>query len=181
MAPVREIVADLDAAGRGLTAREGLAPDEVEVLHFADVCHVGQGYHLEVPFEPGADDALERLYADFLTAHERVHGHAVEAPARFVNIRAVHRQRMPDPAGAAPGTAGAADRNPGGTDSDGRRMVRFPDEPAPIETRIVARESLAAGDRLAGPAIVEQDDTTTLVPPGWTAWTGDGGIMTLSP
>ena len=182
MAPVRDIVADLDAAGRRLTEREGLAPDEVEVLHFADVCHVGQGYHLEVPFEPATDDALERLYADFLSAHERVHGHAVAAPARFVNIRAVHRQRMPDTAvAAAPGTAGATDRNAGGMDSDGRRMVRFPDEPAPMETRIVARESLAAGDRLAGPAIVEQDDTTTLIPPGWTAWTGDGGIMTLTP
>ena len=206
MAPVRRIVADLDADGRTLIEREGLSPDrDVEVLHFADVCHVGQGYHLEVPFDPGADDGLERLYADFLAAHERVHGHAVEAPARFVNLRAVHRQRMP----AAPATraAGAAPRAPredgrresaqapaaetggygggaGRDDSGGgdtRRAVRFPDEPAPIETRIVARAALAAGDRLAGPAIVEQDDTTTLIPPGWTALTAQDGIMTLAP
>ena len=53
MAPVRRIVADLDAAGRTLIEREGLSPDrDVEVLHFADICHVGQGYHLEVPFDP---------------------------------------------------------------------------------------------------------------------------------
>ena len=231
MAPVRRIVADLDAAGRKLMEREGLSPDDdVDVLHFADVCHVGQGYHLEVPFDPGADDGLERLYADFLAAHERVHGHAVAAPARFVNVRAVHRQRMscaavaaaPGKPSAAPGTSrspsetgarsgkasgsagvglgrpagacadGAADgagfpgveaggTNPGGTGSGDRRMVRFPDEPAPVETRIVARDSLAPGDRLPGPAIVEQDDTTTLVPPGWTALTGDDGIMILEP
>ena len=106
MAPVRSIVADLDAAGRRLMEREGLSPErDVEVLHFADVCHVGQGYHLEVAFDPGAGDGLERLYADFLAAHERVHGHAVEAPARFVNLRAVHRQRMPGtPAGPTAGT-----------------------------------------------------------------------------
>ena len=235
MAPVRRIVADLDAAGRKLMEREGLSPDDdVDVLHFADVCHVGQGYHLEVPFDPGADDGLERLYADFLAAHERVHGHAVAAPARFVNVRAVHRQRMscaavaaaPGKPSAAPGASrspsetgarsgkasgsagvglgrpagacadGAADgatdgagfpgveaggTNPGGTGSGDRRMVRFPDEPAPVETRIVARDSLALGDRLPGPAIVEQDDTTTLVPPGWTALTGDDGIMILEP
>ena len=216
MAPVRRIVADLDSAGRRLIEREGLSPErDVEVLHFADVCHVGQGYHLEVPFDPAADDGLERLYADFLAAHERVHGHAVEAPARFVNLRAVHRQRMPGvPAAAAAGTGaraageGRAAREAGGeegaqgsavgTDRSGgepppggrggsgggdaaRRAVRFPDEPAPIETRIVARSALAAGDRLAGPAVVEQDDTTTLIPPGWTALTGPGGIMTLSP
>ena len=220
IAPVRRIVADLDAAGRKLTEREGLAADEIEILHFADVCHVGQGYFLEVAFDPHADDGLERLYADFLAAHERVHGHAVEAPARFVNLRAVHRQRMPDaaaaptagessgaglPGGAACGTGSrgtdaATSRDSGmGSDDSGvaadgaggtsreiagagtRRMVRFPDEPGRVETRIVARDALVAGDTLRGPAIVEQDDTTTLVPPGWTAAAGDGGIMTLVP
>ena len=187
IAPVRRIVADLDAAGRKLTEREGLASDEIEVLHFADVCHVGQGYFLEVPFDPHADDGLERLYADFLAAHERVHGHAVEAPARFVNVRAVHRQRMPElELAPSSGETGMAERPvPGGGSermvSGGRRMVRFPDEPGRVETRIVARDSLVAGDMLRGPTIVEQDDTTTLVPPGWTAAAGDGGIMTLVP
>ena len=179
MAPVRRIVADLDAAGRELTEREGLAPEEVEILHFADVCHVGQGYFLEVPFDPGAGDGIERLYADFLAAHERVHGHAVEAPARFVNVRAVHRQRM---AGAATATAPASGgAGPGRGGSIARRMVWFPDEPVRVATRIVARAALAAGDRLRGPAIVEQDDTTTLIPPGWSALVGGGGIMTLAP
>ena len=231
VAPLRHIVAELDTAARKLTEREGLAPDGVAVLHFADVCHVGQGYHLEVPFDAGADDGLERLYADFLAAHERVHGHAVEAPARFVNVRAVHRQRMPGVAvtpaaavatgtredaatperpnapetgtrsGMTPGGAGdggtgpdsalpnrtgdgdgkTGRTNPDGASSGDRRMVRFPDEPAEVESRIVARDSLVTGDRLQGPVIVEQDDTTTLIPPGWTALTGDGGIMTLAP
>ena len=188
LAPVRRIVADLDAAGRKLMEREGLSPDDdVEVLHFADVCHVGQGYHLEVPFEPGVEDALERLYADFLAAHERVHGHAVEAPARFVNVRAVHRQRMPDTAGAPAPASGTGSGlpgegpNPAGTGNGTHRTARFPDEPAPIETRVIARDSLSAGVRLAGPAIVEQEDTTTLIPPGWTAVAGNGGILTLTP
>ena len=198
MAPVRRIVADLDAAGRKLMEREGLSPDDdVEVLHFADVCHVGQGYHLEVPFEPGVEDALERLYADFLAAHERVHGHAVEAPARFVNVRAVHRQRMARLPATARAREGDVTLRPDavpretGPDSNGagsasarceaRRVVRFADEPSPLETRIVARDTLAAAGRLEGPAIIEQDDTTTLVPPGWTAATDEGGIMTLTP
>ena len=202
MTPVRRMVGELDAAGRKLTEREGLAPDEVETLHFADVCHVGQGYFLEVPFDPGADDGIERLYADFLAVHERVHGHAVAAPARFVNLRAVHRQRMADfvvatatggtgsggrtgagPSSGAPGVAAArtAGPVPASDVSGARRMVRFPDEPDRIEARIVSRDSLVPGDRLRGPAIVEQDDTTTLIPPGWFAVSGDGGVMILSP
>ena len=202
MTPVRRMVAELDAAGRKLTEREGLAPDEVETLHFADVCHVGQGYFLEVPFDPGADDGIERLYADFLAAHERVHGHAVQAPARFVNLRAVHRQRMAGsvvatatggtgsrgstgagPSSGAPGVAAARTTGPvpASNVSGARRMVRFPDEPGRIEARIVSRDSLVPGDRLRGPAIVEQDDATTLIPPGWSAVSGDRGVMILSP
>ena len=193
IAPVRRIVADLDAAGRELTEREGLAFDEIEILHFADVCHVGQGYFLEVPFDPHADDGLERLYADFLAAHERVHGHAVEAPARFVNVRAVHRQRMPAlalaPSCGETGTAESpgvvtGSRGSGAADAPvagGGRLVLFPDEPGRVETRIVARESFLAGCRMPGPAIVEQDDTTTLIPPGWTALTEDGEAMMIFP
>ena len=251
MARVRRVVAELDLAGRGLMEREGVAAEDTEVLHFADVCHVGQGYHLEVPLDVSADDGIERLYADFLAAHERVHGHAVEAPARFVNIRVVHRQRMPPAAAGAPGQEGAGipgrSDAPEGTDTpgkdtgapesekafslgmaqrdtdlgadagtddmpldgpnrahgkaggasrsgmsgvrtreagasrDGRRLVRFPDEPSRIETRIVARDALTAGDRLEGPAIVEQDDTTTLIPPGWIALVGPHQAMTLAP
>ena len=202
MVAVRRVAAELDAAGRALMAREGLGPDETEVLHFADVCYTGQGYFLEVPFHPGADDGLERLHADFLAAHERVHGHAVDAPARFVNVRAVHRQRMPSPenARACDGTGGSQRPNAGprsdgsvlmaarttgrgdGSPGSGRhRMVRLPDEPGRIETRIVGRDALVVGDRLQGPAIVEQDDTTTLIPPGWTAFARDGGILTLVP
>ena len=202
MAPVRRIVAELDAAGRKLTEREGMACDEIEILHYADVCHVGQGYFLEVPFHPDADDGIERLYTDFLATHERVHGHAVEAPARFVNLRSVHRQRMaatavasatgatdaPEPprpdsshGGPAAPESRAGGRARASRVSDGRRPVRFPDEPDRIETRIVSRDLLVAGDRLRGPAIVEQDDTTTLVPPGWSAVSGAGGVMILSP
>ena len=202
MGPVRGIVAELDAAGRELTVREGMDPDDIEILHFADVCHVGQGYFLEVPFDPGADDGIERLHADFLATHERVHGHAVEAPARFVNLRSVHRQRiaatavasatgtMDTPEHARSATSPDAPSTPtlataatvrAGRVSDSRRAVRFPDEPGRIETRIVSRETLVSGDRLRGPAIVEQDDTTTLVPPGWSAVSGDGGVMILSP
>ena len=238
MARVRRVADELDAAARGLMEREGIAARDVEVLHFADVCHVGQGYHLEVPLDLGAAGGLDRVYADFLAAHERVYGHAVQAPARFVNIRTVHRQRMPRAAAApaagkaagvarpagGPGTglhatggaawerssgpespagnpeagrhpgadaSGAGGAGPPGTSPDGTRsghagtgrcrMVRFPDATGRVETRIVARAALAPGDRITGPAIVEQDDTTTLIPPGWSALAGDGGVMTLAP
>ena len=224
MSKVRRVLNALDSQARRLMASEGVAPDDVEVLHFADVCHIGQGYHLEVPLDVGAASGLERLYADFLAAHERVHGHAVEAPARFVNLRSVHRQRTSrtangpfagsvDAAGhgkrsrASPSPAdgiareGSRPTGQGGSPADGfnagevtvttaghgpgsmirRRMVRFPEEASRVETCLTFRDALAPGVWLSGPAIVEQDDTTTLVPPGWRALTKESGAMVLSP
>jgi N-methylhydantoinase A len=43
---------------------------------------------------------------------------------------------------------------------------------------VVARDTLRVGDRTAGPALVTEDETTTVVPPGWTAaMEADGGLM----
>ena len=224
MADVRRVAEGLDATAAALMEREGVPAAEVEVLHYADVCHIGQGYHLEVPLHLDAEDGLERLYEDFLAAHERVHGHAVAAPARFVNIRSVHRQRMsrrvdPGAAGSASAASGAASNAPGIESSGeapgelltseaspeadsplritgrrcradagaarsgerGIRMVRFPDAAERLSTRILARSALVPGKGAEGPAIVEQDDTTTLVPPGWTAIADKRGTMILVP
>ncbi len=38
-----------------------------------------------------------------------------------------------------------------------------------VDCPIYARDALRPGNRFAGPAIVEQMDATTLVPPGWSA------------
>jgi N-methylhydantoinase A/oxoprolinase/acetone carboxylase beta subunit len=219
MADVRRVAKGLDATAGELMEREGVPAGEVEVLHYADVCHIGQGYHLEVPLHLDAADGLDRLYEDFLAAHERVHGHAVAAPARFVNIRSVHRQREPGATGSASATSGSAgnapgiestakapgefstsepspeadsplritekrsraDAGPARSGERGTRMVRFSDAPERLSTRILARRELVPGKGAEGPAIIEQDDTTTLVPPGWTALADDQGTMILAP
>jgi len=49
-----------------------------------------------------------------------------------------------------------------------RRMVFFK-ETDWVETPIYAREKLVSGNRVEGPAVVEQYDATTVIPPGWNA------------
>jgi N-methylhydantoinase A/oxoprolinase/acetone carboxylase beta subunit len=44
---------------------------------------------------------------------------------------------------------------------------------------VYRRDGLAAGERLAGPAIVEEMGATTVVPPGWTGTVGGFGELTL--
>jgi N-methylhydantoinase A/oxoprolinase/acetone carboxylase beta subunit len=48
-----------------------------------------------------------------------------------------------------------------------------------LETAIHPRHALAPGVRLEGPAVVEQADTTTVVPPGWAGQADRFGNLVL--
>lgn len=76
---------------RELMAAEGIAPDQVQISYHADICYIGQSYHLEVPVDMRASDTMAKLYADFLEAHDRVYGHSTETPAKLVNVRTIHQ------------------------------------------------------------------------------------------
>jgi N-methylhydantoinase A/oxoprolinase/acetone carboxylase beta subunit len=172
----RAVLGRLDESCAGLMRQEAVAlaaaPRNMAIRYAADVCYVGQGYHLEIPLHDGDPDPLGRLYRDFLAAHDRVYGHATEAPARLVNLRAIHRAE----AGAAvpwPATPARA------TAPKGRRPVLI-DAAAGFEAaEVYERAALASGMILDGAAIIEQPDTTTLVPRGWRCSAGDGGCLHL--
>jgi N-methylhydantoinase A/oxoprolinase/acetone carboxylase beta subunit len=152
---------------------EGIAPERCEIAYTADVCYVGQSYHLEVPLSSGAPDPLAALYHDFRAAHDRVYGHSTEAPARIVNLRTIHRSavaKAPPERYASLGGAAKA-----------RRRILTAESGGFVEAEIYDRNSLAPGTRLAGPAIVEQGDTTTLIEPGWRAEVAPNGSLILSP
>ena len=170
---VEAALAALDRDCARLMAGEGVAPGSAELRHFADVCYIGQGYHLEIPLSDHEPEPLAALYRDFLAAHDRVYGHATEAPARIVNLRAVHRVAMPPPAFAAPVMSAARPSR--------RRRVLI-DAASGFETAAVYdRAGLAPGVAIAGPAIVEQPDTTTLVPTGWGCRVAGNGNLLLEP
>jgi N-methylhydantoinase A len=174
---VRATLARLDAEAGRLMAGEAVAAAAARIQYFADVCYVGQSHHLEVPLDPGEPDALQRLYGDFLATHDRVYGYAAEAPARLVNLRSVHR--------AEPSRGGAAEPEPPAARTlpvpVGRRTILLPDPVGRAEAAIHRRERLPQGALLAGPAIIEQADTTTLLPPGWQAAVLASGHMLLTP
>ena len=175
---IEAVLAELDAGCARLMAGEGVAAGSIVARHFADLCYIGQGYHLEIPLRETESQAgsqpLEALYRDFLAAHDRVYGYAAEVPARFVNLRAVHRVAPPALATAplAPATGGRPPRS--------RRVLTDPT--IGFETAAIHdRASLAAGGEIAGPAIIEQPDTTTLVPGRWRCRVERGGNLLLEP
>lgn len=157
---VRAALAHLDRECAQLMALDRVDPAATTIRYFADMWYIGQSYHLAVPLEPADPDPLTRLYRDFLTLHDRIYGHRTEQPAAIVNLRSVHS------AGRVP-TAGYDVFGPAAPAVASDRPARF--ESGRVSASIHARSSLPAGSRLAGPAIIQQPDTTTLVPPGWEA------------
>lgn len=59
----------------------------------------------------------------------------------------------------------------------GRRAVHFD---SPLDCPFYARAKLRAGDEIDGPAVIEQMDSTTLVPPGMRASADASGSLTLA-
>ncbi len=173
-ADVRDVLDELDRSCARLMAEENVGGLRTAVRYSADVWYVGQSYHLEVPLDTDAPDPLANLYRDFLALHDRIYGHATEQPAAMVNLRSVHR------AGGGghldEGTYRPLDANP----RKPPRPIRVAGARAPVQAAIYQRAAMPIGLTFAGPAIVEQDDTTTLVEPGWRGTVLDNGNLLLT-
>jgi N-methylhydantoinase A len=140
-------------------ARHGAGAGPATLRHAADMRYVGQSYEIEVPVDPawltpGGDAALS---AAFHQVHERVFGHADrEAPAEIVNLRVqlrAERARVP--------LREIASRSAAPVPHASRRIWL---DGRPMDARIFDRAALGRGARLTGPVVVEQPDTTVLVP-----------------
>ncbi len=164
-----------DLAGRGQVWRDGEGLGEEAVLEWRlDMRYRGQSFELTVPVPAGALDegGLVQAVADFHRRHLAVNGYEVaEHEVEIVTLRhVVSAARPPIPAETI------------ATNSEpcplGERAVWFPDGGF-IETPVLNRESLPAGCRPTGPLVIEQMDTTTLVPPGTVVTVDAGGNLSL--
>jgi N-methylhydantoinase A/oxoprolinase/acetone carboxylase beta subunit len=175
---IEEALAALDARCAALMRQEGLEPGGYEVRHSADLCYIGQSHTLEVPLELARlQDGLAPAYEDFLRTHDAVYGHGERVPARFVNLRSVATARS----GEAPlAEAPRADADARAV-AKGRRSIVAGKRGLRLLADVYERGDLPSGAEFAGPAIVEQFDSTTLIEPGWGAKVTTGGTLILEP
>ncbi len=145
--------------------------DEVAIERAADLRYRGQSYELTVEVgDPLDGAALSAAVERFHAAHERRYGHAMaDEPLEAVTLRATGR--VPTPS-LAERTAESDDRSLQGT-----RTVRFADGERDAE--IHRRSALSPGETVAGPAVLEETGSTTLVPPDATARVSDDGSVVI--
>ncbi len=160
--------AGLEAAIRADLAADGHDAADVALTRLADLRYAGQAHELSVPYAvtaAGAPDFAAMAEA-FAAEHRRTYGHAAEAEAvECVALRI--KGRVIAGAGAVPDTAHAllTTRKSGAAAS---RLAYFGPAAGQVSVPVIARADLAAGER-HGPLIVEEYDSTCVVPPGWRA------------
>ena len=161
--------ARLDAEAREQLRRDGVADEQITLLHAADARYVGQGYELRVGMTTGTfdTDAMSAFTAEFNRLHEEEYGHVFpENPIQIVNIRVVAVGEMPKlPALPAPATTTLADAR------IDEAPVQFTEDGSVVSrpTAFYHREQLPVGEVVQGPAVLVQFDSTVVVPPGSSA------------
>ena len=148
---------------------EAVPPDARRVARTVDMRYAGQNYELSVPLPDGPVTMaiLDALAAGFAAAHERMYGFIAEGETvQLVTYRVEATGVVPKAAFRA-----APDAGPDASAAVvGRRDVWLPEAGGFVSCPVYDREKLRPGNRIEGPAIVEQMDATTVVLPDMTAY-----------
>jgi N-methylhydantoinase A len=161
---VATALSELLARAHAWAADEQLDPATLLIDRMLELRYRGQSSELRIPLPDDVADPLLHTVAGFHAEHQRRFGYAMtDRPVEIVTARltAVATRPTPPP---EPTAAPADTPRP----VPGVRPVWFA-ATGFVATPIHDRGAIRRTDRIAGPAIIEQMDTTTVVPPGWTA------------
>ena len=155
---------------------QGFRSDEVAFVREVDARYPGQGFEIRVVVNVDLDfDLTNDIARKFHTRHREIYGHSSDGESvEIVSYRIRAIIAMPQ---YHPSTTDAEGES--GQISIDRRDVYFGAANGFVSAQICNRASLRKSDLLMGPSIVEQEDTTTVVPPGWVAAMDDYGTLVM--
>jgi N-methylhydantoinase A len=158
--------------------REATIATHRSLLVSADARYPRQNFELTLSLPgPRLDrDSLDTLAAAFHQQHEKSYGFChPQSDVQLVNLRVTaHGEvRKPPIPRITAGTATVPEDA-----VVGHRPVDF-GGPGPVRTVVLDREQLLAGNVIAGPAVIEQLDATTVLPPGSSAVVDDFGNLLI--
>ncbi len=161
---------ELEAQARAQLEADGVPADRLVIQRVADCRYLGQGYELRVDVGSGEIDSawIEKARADFHDTHEREYSRRFEeSDIEIPNVRVRAIGLMPPL--ATPETEDGSESAGDALRHEGEAWFLVGGGLAQVPTRYYDRSALKAGNRLDGPAIVNQYDSTTVIPPGLTA------------
>ncbi len=164
--------ARLETEASGLLATSASVTSNFEFYHELDMRYRGQAYNLTVPFAPRpvTAETVAAAEAAFEEEHRRLYDYTptvTETDIVTLRLRALARISDIDWTVA----------------EDGRRVAvagtRRVYHGGWREWTAAGREALAQGDTIAAETIIEQEDTTVVIPPGWSGSVGTAGTLVL--
>ena len=174
----------LDGLFRGLEARgtedlksDGFGPDRISVRRSLDMRYVGQVHECTVDVDPFPLDeaALERLKRAFHARHEELYTYSEPGSmVEVVNVESAIWGQVDKPKRMSIAAGMGAEKAIAGM----REMI-FTADGARRATPVYAGDLLGAGDRIVGPAVIEEITTTIVIEPGWTAELHGSGVYVL--
>ncbi len=157
----------LEARGRGDLQADGFTEDRISVRRSLDMRYVGQVHECTVDIEPFdvTEEALERLKAAFHARHEELYTYAEPHSA----VEVVNVESAITGAVDKPGRMTVARGNGAHAALKGTREMFFSADGIAHETPVYDGALLGAGDRISGPAVIQEVTTTIVIEPGWVA------------
>jgi N-methylhydantoinase A len=169
-ARVAAVYAELERESSELLAAESIAEADRYFARSADMRYVGQEYFVSVPVAASVE--LDEVDRSFHEAHRVRYGHSTPgAPVEFVNLRVAGMGRIGVPAAPTPPAGGEEP-------ALGRRAVVFAAESH--DTPVLLRGGLEAGAAHEGPLVIEEESSTTVVPPGYATAVDEHGNLLIT-
>ena len=176
-AEVKKILKELAEHAAETLDAEKVPRSEQSASYQVDVRYHGQGLLLTLDIEANSlqKKGLDSIGAEFDEMHRKLFTFALEADKEIVNLRAVVQGKAT--------VIKAQSIEPGTTDATaartGNQKIFVADEDCKAE--VYDRSLLKSGNRIAGPAIIVEMDSTTLILPGHTGEVDTHGNILIRP
>jgi len=175
-AEIADAFASLEKSATQTLEEEGAGEDQILLRRFLDMRYRGQEYTLPVPITEdlsGMND-FSAIRSRFDQLHQEHYGHsAPQEPVMMVNLRLSALGRLENQL-----TLASSSRD-GDRGERGRRPVIFDSGQPAVSCPIFLRSGFKAGDRLQGPAVIEEVGATILVYPGDTMQVNESGHLVI--
>ncbi|MER8159167.1 hydantoinase B/oxoprolinase family protein [Streptomyces sp. NPDC094472] len=166
---VRELCGRLTGQTRDELLADGVPEDTLDTVARVHLRYAGTDSSIPVPL-----DSVPVMTEDFVRAHRARYAFTMDKPlvVEAVSVEAV---------GASGPTGGhAVERPPREGELAPVTTVRMFAEGRWQRTALYERDRMRPSDRVTGPAIIAEEDATTVVDPGWQATVGEGGHLLLT-
>lgn len=181
LAHLNQLLAAMEAEGKRIVAAAGVADDRIRIARLADMRYVGQGHEIRVSVPVGylGDQARVELQRAFDQEYQRLYGRLCPGvPIEAIHWRVIISGPQPDIRQTRLARSSEPVTNANGIKET--RPVLFETDAGQLETPVYRRSRLPSAFTAAGPLIIEEVESTTVLPPGWSVRLDGSGSLVLS-